>query len=242
MPPPWMRRWLVVLGCLMAATTASAASLQISPVTINLAPGERATTLQLQNTGLEPIYGQVRVFAWRQENGDDVLEPTDLLVVSPPLLQIAPRAAQMVRLLQAKDLPANEKSFRLLIDEIPPPGQLPRMGVDLRLRYSVPVFTGTSPSEPVTANLRWSIVKHDGETLLQLENTGSHRAQVSQVVLEKGGKQYRYDQGLLGYALAGSTRRWGMPFKLPAGPGAVQVNAIVNTVPTRAPVSVAPGM
>jgi len=230
----------VCAACAFAPVPAQAASLQISPVIINLAPGERAVTMRLENTGTEPIYGQVRVFAWHQRDGEDVLEPTQAIVASPPLIQIAPRASQIVRLLQAGDLPPGEQSFRLLIDEIAPPDQAPRTGVDVRLRYSVPVFSGTQTAQPVAQALQWSLVEQGGETLLQLHNAGAHRAQVSQVVLEQNGRRHAYDAGLLGYALANSTRRWPLPRGYTPGSGAIQVQAVVNTVATRAPVSAAP--
>ncbi|WP_249278980.1 fimbrial biogenesis chaperone [Bordetella genomosp. 5] len=235
-------RACLLAGALCTGPAALAASLQISPVIINLAPGERATTIRLENTGMEPIYGQVRVFAWSQRDGQDALEPTQAIVASPPLLQIPPRSSQIVRLLQAGDLPAGEQSFRMLIDEIAPPGQAPRTGVDVRLRYSVPIFAGAQTAQPVAQALTWSLVREGDALRLQLHNAGPHRAQVSQVVLESAGRRYAYEPGLLGYALADSTRRWPLPDGFPASAagGAVQIQAVVNTVATRAPVGAAP--
>lgn len=236
---PWTAAALSLAGMLLALP-AAAGSLQISPVTVHLAPGERSSTLQLQNTGTEPIYGQVRVYAWRQQDGDDVLEPTAQLVASPPLLQLAPHATQTVRLVLSQEPPEAEQSYRLLVDELAPPGQTPRMGVDLRLRYSVPVFSAARPSQAVAADLHWSLFTQRGQLMLQVDNRGKHRAQISQLALEQHGKPLHQEPGLLGYALAGSIRRWTLPWPLPATPQGLTLRAVVNTVELGVPVKLGP--
>ena len=51
----------------------------------------------LRNPDAMPVYGQVRVYAWEQRGGDDVL-PTDEIQVSPPIIQVRPGGEQLVRL------------------------------------------------------------------------------------------------------------------------------------------------
>ena len=53
-------------GISLAAVPVQAATLQISPVLVDLAPQQGATGIQLRNPGATPIYGQVRVYAWDQ--------------------------------------------------------------------------------------------------------------------------------------------------------------------------------
>lgn len=68
-----MRRWLAALAIAGAVAPASGATLQISPVTVEMAAGNPAAGVTLSNPGARPIYGQVRTFRWTQEHGDDVL-------------------------------------------------------------------------------------------------------------------------------------------------------------------------
>ena len=127
---------------------AGAATLQISPVMVDMAPQQGASGITLRNPDAMPVYGQVRVYAWEQRDGDDVLLPTDEIQVSPPIIQVPP-AAKLVRLVRASREPAAiEKSYRLVIDEIPDPSTPAVNGVVLRLRYSVPVFVAGATPEP----------------------------------------------------------------------------------------------
>lgn len=67
----WMKLGMLVLSG-MLGLEASAANLQISPVMIILRAGQGATGITMQNMGETPVYGQVRVFLWDQNNTEDV--------------------------------------------------------------------------------------------------------------------------------------------------------------------------
>ncbi|NGT13204.1 fimbrial biogenesis chaperone [Achromobacter insolitus] len=221
-------------ACLFGmALHAHAASLQISPVILNMNGAERATSMTLRNEGPAPIYGQIRVYAWTQTMTQDVLKETSALVASPPMIQIAPGATQVVRLLQPD--PASrpgETSYRLIIDEIAPPDPLGATGVQVRLRYSVPVFVGAAPQTPAQQHLAWSLVSDGPDWALRVDNSGAHRAQLSDVALVVNGQRRSVRDGLLGYVLAGSARQWSLPFQ-PSMHGSISVKARVNSVPVQ---------
>lgn len=230
-------------ACLVAAALhVQAAGLQISPVTLSLDPSQRAASMTLRNEGVTPIYGQVRIYAWDQTLNEDVLSETTALVASPPMIQIAPGATQVVRLLQPDAAPGpGERSYRLIIDEIAPPDPLHASGVQVRLRYSVPVFVGADPQAAVQEDLTWQVVQDGDGWALRVQNSGRHRAQLSDVFIVSKGQRRSVRQGLLGYVLAGNARQWTLPFK-PSGAGAVSVQARVNSVPVTAIAQPAPGM
>ena len=108
---------------------------------VDMAPQQGASGITLRNPDAMPVYGQVRVYAWEQRDGDDVLLPTTDQV-SPPIIQVPPAATGLVR--ASREPAAIEKSYRLVIDEIPDPSTPAVNGVVLRLRYSVPVFVAAS--------------------------------------------------------------------------------------------------
>lgn len=237
---PVVFRCLAALLCaaLFGATVipaAHAASLQISPVMINLRVGQTATGISLQNAGDQPIYGQVRVFLWEQKNGDDVLTPTDELIASPPVMQIAAKSAQTIRLVRRiAAAPGPERQFRVLIDEVPTSAEA-RDGVAIKLQYSVPVFVAaTAPGGEY--QLRWTFFKRDGAWTLRVTNTGTLHAQIGATTLATAdGKQLEISRGLLGYALAGRQREWRInvaPTETLAGALAIRAN--VNTRPITA--------
>jgi len=242
-----LRSWLAVTGlcaALFLGLGAQAASLQISPVSIKLRANQAAGGISLQNLGEKPVYGQVRVFLWDQRNGEDALTPTDELVASPPIIEVAAKASQTIRLVRkggagSAATPGPERTYRLLIDEIPRDEEQ-ATGVAIRLQYSVPVFVAAS-DEAAAPVLAWSVLRKNDAWVLRVQNTGSAHAQVGAASLvDVAGKETELSKGLLGYALAGREREWRLPFAPAARLAApLTVRANVNARPTSAAASVA---
>ncbi|WP_322044507.1 molecular chaperone [Paraburkholderia sp. J67] len=238
-------------GSWLCCGAAMAATLQISPVTIEFAAGEVATGLTLRNPGDTPLYGQVRVFQWGQAQGDDVLTPTADVIASPPLIEIAPHSDQLVRLVRANAsssqgagaAPDSEQSFRILIDELPTPGTPGAEGVTIRLRYSVPVFVDGPGGGSARPLLAWRLVHGPQGYALRAENAGTKRAQIAAVSLfDEAGHRWDLTRGLLGYALARQSRQWSVPVPADAKfDGQLKVRATVNTLPLEGTVSVEQG-
>ncbi|WP_267120372.1 fimbrial biogenesis chaperone, partial [Xanthomonas sacchari] len=128
---------------LAAAGAAVAASLQVAPTSVSLRAEETAQGLWLSNSGDVPLRAQVRVFRWQQRDGEDVLDPSDRIALSPPMLQLAPHARQLVRVIRLDPAPAaGEDAYRILVDELPSQDASGNASAGLQfvLRYSVPVF------------------------------------------------------------------------------------------------------
>ncbi len=222
-----------LVGATMLAGPAAAANLQISPVMINLRAGQGATGINMQNLGEAPVYGQVRVYQWEQKDGDDVLTPTQDVVASPPIIQIGPKSSQMIRLVRrSEQLPASELCYRVLIDEIPKEDSGPASGVDIRLRYSVPMFVLPADERAAPA-LAWAVFKKDGFWTLRVRNSGNQRAQIGALELSNAaGQQFVIAPGLLGYVLAGRVREWRLPTPADADlGGTLAVKANINSRP-----------
>ncbi|MCD2519062.1 molecular chaperone [Massilia sp. G4R7] len=221
---------LILLLASLAMGTASAANLQISPVSISFRAGQTAAGVTLQNLGEQPLHGQVRVFVWDQKDGEDVLAPATDVVASPPIMEVAPNSTQTVRLVRRNPAPARgEQTYRILIDEIPK-GDAAASGVAIRLQYSVPVFVPPA-DEAAAPQLAWSIKRQDGAWFLEARNDGALHAQLGATTLRtQNGKEFQLSKGLLGYALPGRTRRWRLPDGATVlfGAGAVSVHTTVN--------------
>lgn len=224
---------ILLASCL--GSVARAANLQISPVTLRLRADQGAAGIELQNLGQAPIYGQVRVYVWDQQGGEDVLTPTQQLVASPPIVQIAARAAQTIRLVRTgAAAPGAELSYRVLIDELARDDGPASTGVDIRLRYSVPVFV--LPGAPGSEALTWRVAKKEGGWSLRVDNRGARHAQIGALTLSTpGGAQFVVSKGLFGYVLAGRWREWRLPITPPADlSGALAVSAVINAKPVQA--------
>ncbi len=218
-----MLAWVMLLACgWLSAGTALAASLQVSPILLEFAPDQQAEALWLSNSGDTPIQAQVRVMTWHQADGEETLAATAELVASPPILQIAPGARQLVRIVRPRvAAPGEELAYRLIIDELPGSATADDRGLNFLLQYSVPVFVSPLPLSPprdadtpapptpaVVARLQ----RMDGETWLSVENPGQRRVRLSQLThVDANDTATPLAPGLLGYVLAGKRMQWPVP-------------------------------
>ena len=232
LPAVTRRNWRLLGAALLltASATAGAASLQVSPTTIDLQAARNAAGLTLTNNGDQPLAVQVRVFRWTQAGGDDVLESTTDLAVSPPILELPAGGEQLVRLVRLGSPPAQETAYRMVVDELPvePPKDTGRPGVRLVLRYSIPVFTGPAGDAGTAPMLHAQVVADGGTRHIELENVGNGRAQVSDLAhVAADGRRQVIAGGLSGYVLPGQHRRWELPATLASTTGGT-INARIN--------------
>ena len=218
------------LVCLMAVSgLASASGLQVTPTTLSLKTVQNADGLWLSNTGDGVIHAQVRVYHWAQDGAGDKLTPSRGLVISPPMLEIAAGAQQMIRVIRVGAPPSGgdaiEDAYRLGVDELPidaPGGP----GLHFVVHYSVPIFVEPLGVKETSPLLQWKLV-HDGQHVaLEVSNQGNGHAQLANLdFVDAGGQRTQIDPGLLGYVLPRSTMRWALkpPATVFAGGGALEV-------------------
>lgn len=204
----------VLALCLMGSMGAQAAGLQVSPVTLTLAAAQQADGLTLTNLGDAPLQAQVRVFRWTQEDGQDRLEPTRAVLLSPPMLQLPVQGQQLVRVIRAGPPPtgAVEEAYRVLVDELPVPSESgARKGLSFVMRHSLPIFLLPAGAVPSSPQLQWRLLQDGGQVMLEAANTGSTRAQVADLSFTNAsGQRTQVHAGLLGYVLPGVRMRWAL--------------------------------
>ncbi|GKS77817.1 fimbria/pilus periplasmic chaperone [Acidovorax sp. SUPP950] len=199
-----------------AAPAHAATPIMIWPVDPVITGPQRAVALWLENRGAEPVSMQVRVFQWRQADGQDRFEAQREVVASPPISQIPPGQRQMVRLLSTQPVPARtEQAYRVLVDELPaatpppppdPPAPTPpsagasrtpqalpsdaAVAVRLQIRYAIPLFVYGPDTLPQRLADTRSLV--DGTTVITPELswalTGAGRT--GQVVVHNHGASH----------------------------------------------------
>lgn len=235
-------RSLLAAGLATVCGVAGASGLQVAPVSLAFLPASPAEGLWLTNTGADTLHAQVRVFHWTQADGKDVLASTQALVASPPMLTLGPGAKQLVRVIRlgTPNTDGGEDAYRLLVDELPQSTPKQQTGVQYVLRYSIPVFVESSSSPPSAASvataLRFSLVRNGSGLDLQVRNSGTTHAQLSEIkFLPPNGAPIVATPGLLGYVLPGMTMRWPLklqPAQLPSG---TQLKATINGTPVDQP-------
>lgn len=235
-------RALIALCSYAAVAAATAGGLQIAPVSLQIPNNASAEAIWLSNPGDAPMHAQVRVFQWTQQDGEDMLAPSTQLTISPPLVEIAPGARQLLRVIRSSAAPAAgvELTYRLIIDELPiavavdsatsaaENARKRSAGINFVMRYSVPVFVGDPAAQAIGQSLDWSLHKAVHVWSLRVHNRGSMRAQVAEIralTADKDSTLLR--SGLVGYVLPGSTMEWKFP--APKDPERVQgYQAMIN--------------
>lgn len=198
----------VLLGGLAAAQPVQAASLQISPVRLDLPADTAASKITLRNGGEENFNAQVRVFKWMQVDGKDRLVATRDVVASPPIIKLPPGRDSVIRIVRtAKQPAATEEAYRLIVDELPQPVTNPGKKISFVLRSSIPVFFASS--QPSGSKLSWSLETSGKGTTLVVSNPSNRHARITDLAMTlENGKRASFGNGLIGYVLANSTARF----------------------------------
>jgi fimbrial chaperone protein len=215
--------YLAALACLAFPAILGAARAQgitVSPVIVEMPPGQMATVLTVGNQSDREIAFQIRAFAWQQSRaGEDQLTPTDELQASPPLATIAAGGVQVARLVLRRVPQGREATYRILVDELSPPAEAGRVHIALRL--SIPVFA--EPTARVTPQVQWRITAQGGQGWLVAVNEGSRHQTVRDFALRTAdGRVYQIEAKAPPRILAGGSQRWRIvAHGAPLAPGAV---------------------
>jgi fimbrial chaperone protein len=206
-------RVAILFAALLAlAGPAGAASLQVAPTSLTLQARQSADGLWLSNSGDAPVQVQLRIFRWAQVEGEERFEPTQDLVVSPPMQTLPPGERQLVRLVRTKPTPPTlEMSYRVIVDELPAPNKK-QQGLQFVLRYSIPIFiTPDTPTSLAPALRARLVAGEDGHAAMEIENSGSQHAQIADLAyIDASNKQEIIIPGLVGYVLPGQRMRWSL--------------------------------
>ncbi|MFP7723249.1 fimbrial biogenesis chaperone [Lysobacter sp. A3-1-A15] len=220
---------------LVAGVASARGQLQTRQTGVDLDAGDRAGRLVLANTGDAPVAAQVRVYAWSQVDGQDVLEPTDAMVASPPIMEIAAGGEQLVRLVRPTAAPVErEQSYRIVVDELPGQGESEAgSAIKVRMRYVLPAFVRAPDPAPAALECRIE------PRAMVCRNTGGRAAQLGRShLLAAGGRRVELSPGLLGYVLAGNTRRFELDAPVMAAAGsATQLEVLLDGQPASLPLA-----
>lgn len=196
-----LRKIPVCLSCVMVLLQpclAGAQTLEIAPITVDLPAGRMASTIRITNRGAQPTTVQLRPFSWSQNNGEERLDPTADLMLSPPFSTLAPGDVQTVRIILRKPASVQESSYRLLVDQLPSAADAGSIRVALRI--SLPVFA--APVGLARATLSWKLVGTDPvKRTLIVRNEGTRRAKLAEL---KVGQSATAPGFTFRYVLAGS--------------------------------------
>ena len=195
-------RWLLLVGVALAGTVQA---VTISPVLVELSPAQRVVSVTISNPSDQPMSFQAETLTWSQSDGTDHYEPTEDLLVAPPIAEIPPQSSQIFRVTLRRPLSGTvEQAYRLILEDVseelsPQPGV-----VVIRFKHNLPVFVilaGETKAAP-----RWSrCAATVSKGCVRLDNDGSRRIRVSELTVAGQGWQQTIQGGAV---LAGAWKQW----------------------------------
>ncbi|WP_019458284.1 molecular chaperone [Acinetobacter sp. GG2] len=202
----------IVMGLLISlCSTISAATIRLSPVTVEILSHQKASSISLYNQSNESADLQIRIFEWTQNAGQDQLIPTDDIAISPPFLKLKPNDSYNLRVVRIKPEPiSGEKTYRIILDELPKPidSRKASQGVNVLLRSSLPVFV---VNKDAITQLNWKIDAKQNDTSLNISNIGNRHALLNDLNLVDNTENKSYPikvNTINGYILAGQARSY----------------------------------
>jgi fimbrial chaperone protein len=188
---------------------ASAANLGVSPVRVTLSDNQQMGTITVRNYATEPASLQMEVLNWSQAGGKDVFTPTRELLANPPIFTLPAGGSQLVRfgLRRAPDA-LRELTYRVILQQLPPPPDPDFNGAQILMRISLPVFV--LPEADAKPVLLWqAVLTSQGALKISLSNNGNAHIQIKNFKLSLlDGTQPWVTQQTSAYVLAGQSRDW----------------------------------
>lgn len=216
--------WLAGAGLVTAllASGTTLAQVLISPVVVELGARQRAVavTVSLSDQARAPMRLQAELLRWTQDvQGQAVTEPSDELLVTPPIADLRPGGQQVFRIALRGPRPAPEElAYRLILEDVAEPtaaaDSAPGILIKFRMRYDLPVLV--APAGPVANALRWKPcppADRPAEACVRLRNAGNRRVKVQTLTLAGDGWQQALSLKDGVNVLAGSEREWRVPLQ-----------------------------
>jgi fimbrial chaperone protein len=201
--------YALLLSLLGPWAAATAGVFSVTPVRLYMTPRDRAIAVTLTNEADTEVVLQADINTWSQKpDGTDELVLTEDMILAPPIIKLAPKARQVVRLAMLKPADASRQlTYRMIIREVPE--ALPASGIQvpIALALSMPVFI-TPPAAKRQVNCTHQ--RADAKTLnLQCSNTGTAYAQIREATVMRGKQALaRFEGG--SYILPGARKTVGL--------------------------------
>jgi fimbrial chaperone protein len=217
---------LTAMIALATAGSAVAGTFSISPIRVELSGQQRTEALTVRNEESDKqVVVQAQVFAWSQQDGEDVLSETHDVIVTPPVFTLAPNSQQIVRVASRRAPDAKrELSYRLILQEVPPEAPKNFTGLQVALRLSLPIFIASqNRSAP---ELVWGAAwQADNSLQIAAKNQGDAHAQIIDFTVHAKSVDVALRNSVVKYVLPGATTSW----TLQAPTDAQQLNALKQT-------------
>ena len=199
---------VTILSFAVPMQSAHAGQFTVTPVRIYMQPRDRAVAITVTNDGDTELVMQADLYEWSQKpDGTDDLKLTEDLFLSPPILKLAPKAKQVVRLARANPQPTRDQlTYRLIVREVPEavPAEKNNVQLQFALAFSLPIFITPQGVKP---QLGCSAERASSDAIrVTCENTGNAYVYPHEFVLTDAAGETLATRDTGGYLLPGIKR------------------------------------
>ncbi len=165
--------WLAVGLVAFQAGEARASSFSVNPTQVYLSATVKSALVTIRNETDQAVRFQVAAMAWDQDDtGHMQMAPTEEIVFFPALLTLQPREERRVRLGTTLAPGPREKTYRLVVEELPPlQTGTPATGVAMLTKMTIPVFL--QPARVSAQALLTDVGVSGGHLTFRLRNGGT---------------------------------------------------------------------
>lgn len=166
-------RFFFALFLVTRALSVCAEGIKVSPIRIEVNSRQAIAVLKVSNPGETPLLIQSELFKWTQIDGEDVYEPSQDILVIPPLFTLEPHQEQTMRVALLRPADAKELAYRLYLQEIKQKVKISESSsLNIALRIGIPIFV--APQIESREEFAWEISHIEGTGLVvKLQNNGN---------------------------------------------------------------------
>lgn len=204
--PQWLSYLAGCALCVLIPAASIAGVFAISPIRLDIDRQNKTDSITITNDEPEKkLEMQAKLFEWTQDaKGNDVYVESNDLVFFPRIFAIDKQDQRVVRVGLKVPATTTEKSYRLFIEELPPPPDPGRKGsqVVFVLRFGVPIFV--RPDKEQLAGAIEDLEPAPAAATVVVRNTGNQNFQIQSLSVKS---EAGYQKEIVGgYVLAGATK------------------------------------
>ena len=184
-----------------------AGEFSVTPVRIYMAPKDRAIAVTITNEGDEQLVMQADLYLWKQKpGGQEDLTLTEDMFLSPPIIKLAPKSRQVVRLARLSAAkPTEQLTYRMIVREIPEARPATQDSqVQIALAFSIPIFITPPGAKGKLDCMAERISQDTVKAICENSGTGYSHPTALQLARSTGEKIASEESG--GYILPGIKR------------------------------------
>lgn len=183
---------------------------RVTPIRLDLGREAKAGAVTVVNEGDERLHVQMKASEWTQDpDGKDRYADTEDIVYFPKIMDIGKDQRRILRAGIRIPAAKSEKTYRLFIEEIPPPRKSDGVSVAIAIRFGVPIFVKPLKEEPKGAI--GAVAMANGKVTVPVKNTGNVHFVIRTVAVsgENSRGEKIFSKDIDGwYLLAGASRTY----------------------------------